>query len=317
MITSRRQMSRLLDRLTFGGLRMAVSIVVTLILALFAVQLVLGIAQDSAALLGDAVHHLTDAIALTIAGVAVWLAERPHSDNRTFGYHRLEIFAAYINGMLLILAAVTLVIDSLRGITGDEHAIGEETLLAVFAIRLAVNLVSLLLLRPHRSNLAIQGITFHVIGDTLASVTFVIATAIGSAANYEHIEDFVAIGVALLLLWFGWRLLKSTALVLLEVSPKGTDVGSVRHDLEDIPGVEDVHDLHLWTVSSNFPALSSHLRIGQSADPDEVLHSASTLLRDRYGIEHATLQPEKALGHEGEQGWCCIQEHNPNEVGSA
>jgi cobalt-zinc-cadmium efflux system protein len=271
-------------------------------------ELIGGILANSLALVADAGHMVSDAAALGLGLFAMWVASHPHTERRTFGFHRAEILAALVNGTLLMGIALFVAWKALVRIRAPQEI--ESTLMLVVAfIGLGVNLFALHILGGHRhGSLNVRGAFLHVLGDALGSAGVIVAGLVIRFTGWTPIDSLVSLFIAVLILASGWRLVRETISVLLESSPRHLDSDALRRDLLAIPGVKDVHDLHVWTVTSGFVSLSCHCEIAASELADDVLRRATTLLRERYGIRHVTIQPETSQIHE-ELEHCCSGEH--------
>ncbi len=274
-------------------------------------ELVGGILANSLALVADAGHMVTDAAALGLGLVAMWMASHPHTERRTFGFHRAEILAALVNGSVLVAIALFVSWHAIGRLREAQHV--ESGLMLVIAlIGLIVNLAVLRILGAHQhGNLNIRGAFLHVLGDTVGSVGVLVAGLVIRWTGWTPIDAIVSLLIAALILVSGFRLVRETVSVLLESSPRDVDSDALRRDIVDIPGVRDVHDLHVWTVTSGFISLSCHCEVDSSDVADDVLRAATTLLRDRYGIRHVTIQPETSQIHE-ELEHCCLNDHGPS-----
>jgi cobalt-zinc-cadmium efflux system protein len=271
-------------------------------------ELIGGILANSLALVADAGHMVSDAAALGLGLVAMWIARHPHTERRTFGFHRAEILAALANGALLVGIAVFVCIRAIARLHATVE-IESGLMLAVAVAGLLVNLLALHVLGGHRhENLNVRGAFLHVMGDALGSVGVIVAALVIRFTGFTPIDSIVSILIAGLILVAGGRLVRETVSVLLESSPRNLDSESLRRDLLSIPGVRDVHDLHIWTVTSGFVSLSCHCEIDSSDLADGVLRQATTLLKERYGIRHVTIQPETSQVHE-ELEHCCSGDH--------
>lgn len=271
-------------------------------------ELVGGLLANSLALVADAGHMVSDAAALGLGLAAMWMASHPHTERRTFGFHRAEILAALANGALLIGIAVVVswqAVSRLR--THPEVASGPMLVIAILG--LAVNLLAMRFLGVHRhDNLNVRGAFLHVVGDALGSAGVIIAAIVIYFTGFTAIDAMVSLLIALLIVVSGVRLVRETVSVLLESCPRHLDLENLRKDLVDVAGVRDVHDLHVWTVTSGFISLSCHVEVESSEIADDVLRAATTILRERYGIRHVTIQPETSQVHE-ELDHCCLDEH--------
>lgn len=276
-------------------------------------ELVGGFLANSLALMADAGHMVSDAAALGLGLFAMWIASHPHTERRTFGFHRAEILAALANGSLLVAIAFFVIWHAAERLQ-QTQVVASGPMLAIAVIGLVVNLASLHFLGGHRhGNLNVRGAFLHVLGDTLGSIGVILAAIIIRFTGWTPVDAIVSLFIALLILVSGWRLVRETISVLLESTPRGLDSDALRRDLVDIPGVQDVHDLHIWTVTSGFVSLSCHAEVTSSDVADEVLRRATVLLRERYGIRHVTIQPETSRIHE-ELEHCCLGEHEPSPL---
>ena len=274
-------------------------------------ELVGGVLANSLALMADAGHMVADAAALGLGLFAMWIANRPHTERWTFGFHRAEILAALVNGSLLVGIALLVsyhAVDRLR----DAQEVASGPVLIIAALGLVVNGVALRLLGGHRhANLNVRGAFLHVLGDALGSIGVLISGLVIRFTGWTPVDAIVSLFIAALILVSGWRLVRETISVLLESSPRHLDTDALRQDLMAIEGVRDVHDLHVWTVTSGFVSLSAHAEVTSSDIADEVLRTATALLRERYGIRHVTIQPETSQIHD-ELEHCCLGDHEPS-----
>ncbi len=276
--------------------------------AFMVAELVGGLLANSLALVADAGHMASDAAALGLGLVALWMASHPHTERRTFGFHRAEILAALANGSLLMAISLVVIWQAFVRLRAPQQ-IESGLMLLVAILGLGVNVFALHLLRGHRhDNLNVKGAFLHVLGDTVGSVGVVAAGLTIRFTGWTPIDSIVSIGIALLILWSGYGLVRETVSVLLESSPRHLDADALRRDLLAIEGIRDVHDLHIWTVTSGFISLSCHCEVSSSGIADDVLRRATSLLRERYGIRHVTIQPETSQIHE-ELEHCCHDDH--------
>jgi len=274
-------------------------------------ELVGGMLANSLALIADAGHMASDAAALGLGLFAMWIASRPHTERRTFGFHRAEILAALVNGSLLVGIAL-LVSYHAVGRLRDVQEVASGPVLIIAALGLVVNVVALGILGGHRdANLNVRGAFLHVLSDALGSIGVLISGVVIRFTGWMPVDAIVSLFIATLILVSGWRLVRETISVLLESSPRHLDTDALRRDLTEIEGVRDVHDLHVWTVTSGFVSLSAHAEVTSSDIADEVLRRATVLLRERYGIRHVTIQPETSQIHD-ELEHCCLDDHEPS-----
>ncbi len=254
-----------------------------------------GIAAGSLALLADAGHMLTDAASLTLAWLAFRIGRRPQDTRRTYGYHRFQVLAAFVNGVTLIAVVGWIAIEAARRLLAPAPVAG-GLMLVIAGLGLLVNIAAFAILHGgDRDNLNIRGAALHVIGDLLGSVAAIAAGAVIYATDWTPIDPLLSLLVALLILRSAWLLVKKSAHILLEGTPDWLDVEALKTDLvAAIPAVQDVHHVHAWMLTSERPLLTMHARIRDDADPQEVLRSIRQLLERDYGIGHATIQIEPA-----------------------
>jgi cobalt-zinc-cadmium efflux system protein len=274
----------------------------TLALALIAsfmvVEVVAGVLAGSLALLSDAAHMLTDAGAIALALVAARLAARPAFGSFTFGLRRAEILSAQVNGALLLALAILIGVDAV-GRLSDPPEVEGGVVLLVGAIGAAVNVAAAAALaRAERQSLNVEGARMHVLADLFGSVGAMAAGAIVLATGFDRADPIAALLVAALMLRSSWSLLRESGRVLLEAAPRGYDVQAIGRALAAHPGVAEVHDLHVWEVTSGFPALAAHVMVPSGADCHGLRRELQEVLRDEFDIEHTTLQVEHAPGRE-------------------
>jgi cobalt-zinc-cadmium efflux system protein len=264
-----------------------------LAVAFLVVEAVTAVLSGSLALLSDAAHLLTDAVGIGMALAAIGLANRGTDDaSRTFGLYRLEILAALANALLLfVLTGYVLVVAGLHLARGSEVEAGP--MLVVALLGLAVNVVSVGLLRAGaRESLNVEGAYLDVLADSVASLGVIIAGAVIALTDWTRIDAIVAIAIALWIVPRGWLLAARSLRILLQAAPRGLDLDRLHTDLATVPGVVDVHDLHVWTLTSEMDVASAHLMVAAGTDPHGVLDRARDVLRVQYEIAHATLQVE-------------------------
>ena len=253
------------------------------------VETVGGVLSGSLALLADAGHMLTDVGALLLALVAVRLARRPGDPRRTFGYARLEVLAAFVNGVaLLALAAWILVEAALRLL--DPVPVLTGPMLAVAVAGLVVNLASFAVLHGGAADsLNVRGALVHVLGDLLGSVAAIVAALTIHWTDWTPADPILSALVALLIVRSGWEVTRRSGHILLEGAPEGVDGEAVRRALVTLPGVEAVEHVHLWSLTPERTLASLHLRVAPNAPPT-TLRDAKAVLREAFGIEHATIE---------------------------
>jgi cobalt-zinc-cadmium efflux system protein len=274
--------------------RMRVALAINL--ALLAVEAAGGVLTGSLAVLADAGHLLSDVGSILLALVAAGLAARPAGGRRTFGYQRSEVLAALVNGVLLVAVGVGVAVAAI-GRLGDPPAIDGAGVLALGALGLAGNLAAtLVLVRGQRQDINLEGVLRHSAADALGSFGVVLAGAFVLAGGSAVADPIVGLLISLLILGSSWRLIKEPFEVLMETAPADVDVESVGMAFCAVDGVRSVHDLHVWTVTSGFAALAAHVVVARDADRDLIRRRLEVLLRERYAIEHTTLQMEEGAG---------------------
>jgi cobalt-zinc-cadmium efflux system protein len=271
------------------------AIALALIVAFMCVEVVVGILADSLALLSDAAHMLTDAGALALALVAIRLARRPAAGAMTYGLGRSEIVAAAINGSTLLVLGLLFVYESVRRLI-DPHPVEGAAVLIVAVVGIAVNLVATWILAgANRDSLNIEGAFQHILTDLAAFVATAVAGAVILLTGFERADGLAAMFVAALMLRAAYYLLRESGRVFLEAAPRGLDPEAIGNRMAAQPGVTEVHDLHIWEVTSGFPALSAHVLVGRDNDCHDARRALELVLHDEFGIEHTTLQ----VDHEG------------------
>lgn len=265
-------------------------VALALLLGFMLVEVVVGFLVHSLALLADAAHMLTDAGALGLALVAIWLAAKPARGSLTFGFKRAEILSAQANGLTLLVLGLLVVVEGVRRLVSPPQPGG----LAIVIVALAGIVMNLLatwqLAKANRQSLNVQGAYLHVLTDLFAFIGTAIAGGIILATGFARADGIAALGIAASMLWAAYRLLKESGRVFLEMAPAGTDVEAIGRALAAHPGVSEVHDLHVWAISSGFPALSAHVLVQQADDCHAIRRELEQLLEERFEIEHTTLQ---------------------------
>jgi cobalt-zinc-cadmium efflux system protein len=280
---------------TTNGRRLGLAL--ALILAFMAVEVVVGILASSLALLSDAAHMLTDAGAIALALVAARLAGRPAHGGFTFGLKRAEILSAQINGVTLVALAAVIVFEGIRRLISPPEVEGAAVLVVALA-GIVVNLVAALVLAgADRRSLNVEGAFQHVLTDLYAFIATAIAGAVILATGFGAADGIAALFVAALMLRSGWGLLWESGRVLLEAAPRGIDPQEIGRTLAAEPHVVEVHDLHVWEVTSGMPSLSAHVTVGAGCDTQLHRRRLAELVHERFGIDHTTLQVEAR--HEG------------------
>ena len=270
--------------------RLAISL--ALILALMAGEIVFGVVAGSLALLADAGHMLTDAAALGLALAAASFAGRPARGRWTFGFRRLEILAAHVNGILLLVVGIGIVFAAVRRLISPQEVRGGIVLVVALA-GIAVNLVAVALLaEPSRGSLNMRGAFLHVTTDLAAFAGTAVAGGLVLATGWNRADPIASLVVAALIFWSSFTLLRESTRILLEVAPD--EPAEIARAMLEVPQVADVHDLHVWTVGSGFPSVSAHVLVEPGADCHAIRRELADLLSERYGLRHSTLQVEHA-----------------------
>jgi cobalt-zinc-cadmium efflux system protein len=289
--------------LSRAGDRQRLTLTLALVAAYLVAEVVGGLWTGSLALLADAGHMFSDAGALALSLFAIWLAQRPTSVERTFGYHRVEILAALANAVALVAVALLILSEAFKRISSPRDVLGAP-MLAVAVGGLVVNLAGLWILqRGKDANLNVRGAWLHVLSDTLGSVGVIIAAFLVWALGWREADPIASIAIALLVIYASWQLLRETVGVLMEAAPGHIDVEEVRRALLETVGVVSIHDLHVWTITSGFVSLSCHVESSRRVPDRELLTTLQSVLRERFGIDHATIQIEPP-GFEGKARIC-------------
>jgi cobalt-zinc-cadmium efflux system protein len=271
-------------------LAVALGVIATFML----VEVVAGILADSLALLSDAAHMLTDAAAIAVALFAARLAARPAEGRFTFGLGRAEILSAQGNGATLLVLAGVIAVEAIRRLWSPPDVDG-AFVLVVGLIGACVNLAAAAALgRAERRSLNVEGARLHVLTDLYASLGAAAAGAVVLATGFDRADAIASLLVAALMLASGWRLLRDSGRVLLEAAPEGIDPQAIGLAMAAFPGVVEVHDLHVWEVTSGFPALAAHVLVRPGDDCHGVRRSLQAMVSERFDIAHITLQVDHA-----------------------
>ena len=276
------------------GDRRALAGALTFVAVFAVVEVVAGYAADSLALLADAGHMLGDAGSLGLALFAAWLGSRPSTPDRSFGYRRAEILAALANGVALVAIAIWIIVEALQRLRDPVEPLGGWVLLVGIA-GLALNLAAAgMLQRRGSESLNVQGALRHVLADALGSVGVILAGAIVLTTGWSYADPLVALGIALLVLASSWTLLRESVGILLESAPRGLDAEEIGRAMIEVDDVREVHDLHVWTITSGFPSLSAHVLVSPDADCHGKRRELERVLNERFALTHTTLQVDHA-----------------------
>jgi cobalt-zinc-cadmium efflux system protein len=278
-------------------------IVVTITTAYMLAEVIGGVVTGSLALLADSGHLLGDVLGLAMALGAIRFARRPATAGKTYGFYRAEILAALINSVILVLVAVWIVYEAWRRLM-SESSVDAAPMLVIALGGVVVTLVGAALLHGNAAtSLNVRAAFLEVLGDLLGSLGTVLAAVIILTTGFMPADALISAIIGILMLPRALALLRSVVDVLLESTPAHLDVGAIETAMRAQPGVESVHDVHLWSITSGFDAMSGHVRSNGRAS-DDVLHDLRTLLRDQFHIQHVTLQVEAA--DHADDGACCV-----------
>jgi cobalt-zinc-cadmium efflux system protein len=272
--------------------RSKLRVALALILGFMAAEVVTGIVANSLALLSDAAHMLTDAAAIGLSLVAIRLAARPAGGRMTFGFKRVEILSAQANGVTLLVLAAIIAVEAVRRLF-DPPSVDGGLILAVALAGIVVNLVATAVLaRANRQSLNVEGSFQHLLTDLFAFVGTAIAAVVILLTGFDQADAIASLLVAGLMLRSAIGLLRDSGRIFLEASPKATDPERIGRRMAEQPGVVEVHDLHVWEVTSEFPALSAHVTVEPDADCHRTRLELSELIKREFAIHHTTLQVE-------------------------
>lgn len=270
----------------------------------FVAELVGGWLANSLALLADAGHMLTDLAAISLSLVAVWIATRPAGPGKTYGYLRAEILAALLNGVVLVLIAIGIFYEAYRRLL-DPPLVKTGLMLAVASLGLSANIASALLLkRAGAEKLNIRGALLHVTADAIGSAGAIVAGLIMLIFRWYYADPLISMLVGGLILYSSWSLLRDAVDVLLEAAPSHVNIATMRQALCSVNGVDSVHDLHVWTLTSGMHAMSCHAVIRRDNNSTEILEEMSRICRERFNIEHTTIQLEEESQPHNENNTC-------------
>jgi cobalt-zinc-cadmium efflux system protein len=267
-----------------------------LIAALMAGEIVAGILAGSLALLADAGHLVSDVAALGLALAASAMASRPAQGRWTYGFRRLEILSAQVNGLLLGLVGIWIVYAAIRRLVSPAEVRG-GVVLVIALVGIVVNFAALALLaRASRESLNVRGAFLHVATDLAAFAGTAVAGGLVLATGWDRFDPIAGLVVAFLMFWGAFGLLRESTRIFLEVSPPNIDPDAVGRAIVAEPGVDEVHDLHVWTLTSGFPVLSAHVLVAPGSDCHALRRRLESMLAERFGLDHSTLQVEHSLG---------------------
>jgi len=283
---------------------LALSLLITFLVLI--TEIIGGILTGSLALIADAGHMGSDAAALALSLVAIWLASSPATRGRTYGFHRAEVLAALVNSLALILVAVYVFWEAAGRFT-DPPEVHSGPMLAVAAAGLIANLASAAFLaRERHASLNVRSAFLHVAGDALSSVGVIGGALIILATGENLVDPMISILIGVLIIISSFRITWEATQVLLEATPPGVSIRDIESRMTGVPGVRSIHDLHVWTVTSGFVSLSAHVETDQSHDQHGVLVELRRVLAREFGINHATVQVETLELHEELEACCGV-----------
>lgn len=272
------------------GHRRALGLALAITASFTVVEVVGGFLTGSLAVLADAVHMLSDNVSIALALIAVWLAAKPATPERTFGYKRAEVLAALANGVTLVALSIWIFVVAIRRLEHPQEVLG-GWMLVIAIVGLGVNLAAgAILYRARGNSLNVEAALRHVFADLLGSIGIAVAAVVILATGWLRADAFVSILIGLLIVASSWSILRDATTILLEAAPKGIETRAVGQRLAGAPGVVEVHDLHIWTITSGFPALSAHVLVGRGEDCHQRRRELERLLAEKFGIAHTTLQ---------------------------
>jgi cobalt-zinc-cadmium efflux system protein len=279
--------------------------------AFVVVEIAAGVQAHSLALISDAGHNFTDALALALAAFGFYLQSKPADDVKTYGYQRAGVLAAFVNALTLILLSGYIFWESYRRLLQPEP-VHETTMMLVAGIGLAVNLAIMFGLERDKDDLNIRAAWIHMLGDALGSVAIIIGAVVIRYTGWQWVDPILSILIGLLIVWTAWDIIKESLNILLEGLPTGLELQQVAAALKTVEGVIDVHDLHIWTLGSNAHALSTHVLIEDQppSASETILRGLNDLLSNRFHIRHTTIQFEHTRCTTAHNGCSLADVHN-------
>ena len=282
------------DNRTYSSTQRSLLIVLSITAVVMIAEIIGGILSNSLALLSDAGHMLTDILALGLTIVAMKFAQKPPTASKTFGFYRLEILAAFFNGILLLVISFYIFYEAYHRLVHPEEIKG-LFMLVVAAIGLLANGLGIVILKKSAlRNLNVKSAFFHMVGDTISSVGVIVGGLVILYTGWYIVDSLIGIFIGMLILRGAYSLVRESIDIFLEATPKDINVGRMLDDLHKIEGVKEIHHLHLWTITSGIYAMSAHvlikdLLVSRSA---QILRQIETLLQGKYCMEHTTIQFE-------------------------
>ncbi len=260
-------------------------------------QIIGGLAANSLGLISDALHNLSDVVALVLGYAADRVSRRPATLRRTYAFKRAEIIAAFVNAAGLVGVSIFIIVEAVRRLFAPQPVVGLIVMIAA-AAGLVVNTISALLLRRHGGNLNVKAAFLHLVGDAVTSLGVVVGGLCVVLFQWYWVDAVVSLAIAVWMCREAGKILRGSMAILMEGVPEGLDIPTIEEAMVGVPGVRGVHDLHVWAISSHDFAMSAHVEVDeqQVADLRSVLRPLKDLLRERFAIEHATLEPESPSG---------------------
>ncbi|MDQ0199036.1 cation diffusion facilitator family transporter [Neobacillus ginsengisoli] len=257
------------------------------------VEIIYGFLGDSLSLLADAGHNVSDVLGLVIAWIAVWLGKKAPSEKRTYGYKRSSILSALFNAVFLLVAIGAIALEAIQRFS-DPQPVAGKTVIIVALIGIVINtLTALLFMSGRKNDLNIRGAFMHMAADAVVSLGVVVAGFVIIWTGWQWLDPLVSLVISIVILFGTWGLLKESINLSLDAVPEGIDIRKIKNYLRNIPTVLEVHDLHVWGMSTTEAALTVHLIRSEIENNDELLQKLTRELHDQFGIEHATIQIEK------------------------
>jgi cobalt-zinc-cadmium efflux system protein len=279
----------------------ALSYTLFLTISIMLLEFIGGIISGSLALISDAAHMLIDSTSLMIAFLALKISERKPTENKTYGFYRAEILSSFINGVLLAFVAFYIFREAYLRLLNPINIL-EKPMLIIAIIGLSVNIVSaLILFKPSNLSINIKGAFLHVLSDTISSIGVIIGGIMILFTKIYVIDTLIGVGISVLIFNSSYQLLKETINILMEGTPKGLKIKDIINEIIKVKGVKGVHDLHVWSITTNMNALSAHIVLDNIflEEAGKILHEIREILKNKFNIMHATLQIECELCPEG------------------
>ncbi|MBB4035176.1 cobalt-zinc-cadmium efflux system protein [Dysgonomonas hofstadii] len=279
---------------THNANKKALTISFILITSFMFVEFIGGYLTHSLALISDAGHMLSDAVALGLSLSALIFGARAATHSKTYGYKRFEILAALLNGIVLVLLAIFIFKEAIDRLSDPPQVMGKGMMI-ISVIGLIINIIVAYILHSQGStedNLNVRSAFMHVIGDLLGSVGAIVAAILIMLFGWYIADSIASMIVSVLVLYSGWNVLKESVNILMEAKPYGINFDEVMKLLKSIDGVEDIHDLHIWMITSDFSVMTAHLKVKKDMDRDAILEKAKSVIETKFGIRHVTIQIE-------------------------